>query len=119
MSAQQPRRKQRYVHVSIRDSVDVDVSEVMEQLSDETLIEELKTRGAEKAAKVAQETQEDGLEGLLEMLQRGQYDDAILALERMIHPKFHSLEACMREFTLAKATPRVSSEISNSERGSQ
>lgn len=90
--------------------VDIDVSEVLHELSDEDLLEEIKERKLEAKAK-ARVTAADPFELLdevLESLQRGDSREALFLLERILHPKFASVEACEKQF--AKVRTAVVSE---------
>lgn len=92
------KRKQYSIHVEINDSVDINVADVLEELTDETLIDEMTRRKIEQQTAASQASVDEALPDILEMLRRGEVAEAELTLERLIFPKFKTLELCESEF---------------------
>lgn len=94
MSAVAPvKRRQFSISVRVNDYVSLDVSEVLEQLEDETLMQELQRRSANLP--LASNTGD--LDEVLLLLKRGDVEEAELLLDRLLHPKFKSFSACIEQ----------------------
>jgi len=78
--------------------VTVDIDDVLSELDDEQIIEEARVRGL--GHKIGDE---DLVEELLRCLKRGDLTDAIVILERTLHPKFRSLPLCEAAFAKLKS----------------
>lgn len=90
------RRPIRTSYVTV--SVDVDVDDVLADVSDQELIEELALRDAA--------THRDTVRTVIQQIQRGDTLDAITTLEREFFPKWASVEASRQQYALAvKAAP--------------
>jgi hypothetical protein len=87
---------------SVTVDVDVDVNDVLVELDDDALLAECKAR--EIKAPIVADEHPDLLQDLLDLLRRGDCEEATLLLERTIHPKFGSLELCEKEFASLKAS---------------
>jgi hypothetical protein len=77
-------------------SVDVEVSvaEVLGELSNEDLIQEMEDRNIDGAI--------DGADELLRCLKRGDITEAVVFLERMLHPKWRSTKLAEAAFAQLK-----------------
>lgn len=99
-------RRSRNGQISLNVDVDVWLDEVLEEMSDEDIIEEAARRKLEQ--RVANKLKAEGdpmemLDEVMEALRRRDVDDAICLLDRIMHPKFNSLKLC--EAAFAKARP--------------
>ena len=83
--------------ISIYTDIEIYPDEVLEEITDEELIEECQRRKikASKGALKEDASMEEQLEDILERLRAGQVQDAIVYLDRLIHPKFSSLSLCL------------------------
>lgn len=83
--------------------VPVEISDVVGELSTEELIEELKSRGKKPQT---MDGFEDGLKEVREAIRDKRFDDAEAALDRIIWPKFRSIEDCEQAYTTTKGISR-------------
>lgn len=78
--------------------VEVDVSEILSELDDDQILEEARSR------KLGDKFGDrDLVEDLLRCLKRGDTTEAIVFLERALHPKFTSLKLCEQAFAALKS----------------
>lgn len=101
-------RRSRHGQISLNVDVDIYVDEVLEELSDDDLIEEAARRKLE--ARITNKVKAEGdplemLDEVLDALRRKDSDEALFLLERILHPKFHSLKLCEAEFKKALPPP--------------
>jgi hypothetical protein len=89
--------------------VEIDVCDVLSEISDDDLLEEIKDRKLEEKAKARAKLADptDLLEDVLDYLRRGDAGEAILLLDRILHPKFASLTLCEKEFAKLRANGAV------------
>jgi RNA polymerase-interacting CarD/CdnL/TRCF family regulator len=101
------RRYRGTIYTDTRVDVQIDVDDVIELISDEELLAEIKSRKLEEGAKARIKASDpfDLLAEVVDWLRAGDTREALLILERIMHPKFSSLELCEQEF----AKLRVSS----------
>lgn len=86
-----------------RISIDVYVSEVIDAISDEVLVEEVNERGLNVAANSNYEVDvEAELHEAYEALVIGRAQEARAILERLIDPKWKSEKACEEAYKAAK-----------------
>lgn len=81
---------------SISVDVDVDINDVLDEMDDEVLLAECKAREIQSPTVVDEHP--DLLNELLDLLRRGEPEEAILLLERNIYPRFGSIELCEKAF---------------------
>ncbi len=89
---------------------DVDVG--LDEFKTSDLLTELKHRGSEAASEIM-EPIEAALFEVREYLFRGRVDDALLALDRVLRPKWRSAEQCLADFASLKATGETVNALSN------
>lgn len=85
--------------------VEIDICDAMEAISDDDLLEEVKERKLEDKLKDKIKAAVDPfemLEEVVDWLKRGDAAEALLVLDRIMHPKFSSVEICDREFRAAR-----------------
>lgn len=86
--------------------VEIDLDEVIEQISDDELLAELTHRKLDEKARARLKASDpmELLGEVMDWLRIGDTREAILVLERIMHPKFSSLELCEKEFQARKST---------------
>jgi hypothetical protein len=82
--------------------VDVEVCNVIDEISDDDLLEEVSHRGLKVAPEVDPMIDDAFLNDLYEELRRGRTVEARVMLERFLFPKYRSLEASEQAFLAAK-----------------
>jgi hypothetical protein len=96
------RSKWRTITVNVEVDAEVRVIECLEMLDDEDLIEELEKRDLAKKRIEVTDDRDELLREALDCLRHGDAEEATLLLERVLFPKFKSVELCEREFKLAR-----------------
>lgn len=94
------KRHHRRSSLTIRTDVDIDIDEVMEELSDEDLSEELNRRQSKKAgsAMAGRNDLKDAYDALL----RNDKEEAVLILHALLFPRFPSPAAAFAEVLKSK-----------------
>ena len=86
--------------------VDIDVGQILEEMTDAQVLEEVERRCID-IARTPEQAKVDTFTPLVEealaMLQQGRTDDARLTLERALFPKWDSPETALRLFKTAGA----------------
>lgn len=82
--------------------VDVDVSEVLDEISTEQIVEILKERGLDAAKHDPSEHFRDLLEEAAGRLRDGEPFEALLLIERILKPKWPTSAACLADFAKAR-----------------
>ncbi len=93
--------------ITVYTDVDVDVWEVLSELSDDDILEEVKSRKLEakisKSHEFLIDQEKDLLDEVFDHLRRGNNAEAILTLERITRPKFSSVALCVAELEKLRA----------------
>ncbi len=79
--------------------VDIDVDDFLDNLTNEDLLAELRSREIQGPALGCEEAE---AKRALDCLRRGDVEEAALILERALFPKFKNLGMCMSQFAKAK-----------------
>lgn len=79
-------------------SISVDVSDVIDQIDDDDLLEEVARRKLLPSAS-GEAMPEDLVDEAYQELLRGRTDEARVILDRLLHPKFRSVKAAQQAFT--------------------
>jgi hypothetical protein len=89
--------------------VEIDVCDVLSEISDDDLLEEIKDRKLEEKAKARAKLADplDLLEDVMDFLRRGEAHEALFLLDRILHPKFASVELCEKEFAKLRGNGAV------------
>lgn len=89
-------KRRKYTHTSFNVDVDIPLYEILESLSDEDLIEEIKERelSFKKANVNSVEARDEVLRDIWERLRDGEAGAALLIAERFLFPKYPSVAAC-------------------------
>jgi len=82
-------------------SVDVDLSEAIEHITDEVLLEEVEERKLTKAKGYDFEPIAEMRDAYEELL-RGRPAEALAILDRLLNPKWNSIRACETDLKRAK-----------------
>lgn len=88
-----------YITVDV-DPVEVCWSDIIGELPDNELLAEVARRKLLQVDPIAGDPED--LETVLEMLDHGNYDEAALLLDRLLHPKYATFEQAMGAFVAAK-----------------
>jgi ADP-dependent phosphofructokinase/glucokinase len=91
--------------------VEIDVCDVLSEISDDDLLEEIKERKLEEKAKARAKLADpfDLLEDVMDCLRHGDAREALFLLDRILHPKFASVELCEKEFAKLRGDAAVKS----------
>lgn len=86
--------------VTVYTDVEIELDEVIEELSDDEIVDEVHRRKLEPkiSAKIAAEKQLDFLEEVETILRTGDIEEALLFLDQTLRPKFESFSACEAAF---------------------
>jgi predicted methyltransferase MtxX (methanogen marker protein 4) len=100
------RRHRSTIYTEQSVDIEVDIDEVIDQITDEELINELKHRKLDEKARDAIRASDPLalLDEVVDWLRDGDIREAMLVLDRILHPKFSSLELCAKEFEARKST---------------
>lgn len=79
--------------------VDIDVDDFLDNLTNDDLLAELRSRDIQGPALGCDESE---AQRALECLRKGDVEEAALILERAIYPKFKNLGSCMSLFAKVK-----------------
>jgi hypothetical protein len=97
---------------SITVDVDVDVNDLLNDLDDETLIEELELRGKRQATIL--QKQVDALEEMFNVLRDAiagrDFDEALAVIDAYQRPRWSSVEACLKDYAKTRPSPAESAE---------
>ena len=83
-------------------SVHVDPDDVLDELSDEQLEAELRQR-KKKVPTEAKDELTEALEQALAFIRRGDTEEAVLLIERTLHPVFPSFDLAMQAYARARS----------------
>ena len=92
---------------SVTVDVDVDINDILNDLDDDTLIEELRCRGRKEAPflKKQQDLLDDLFYGLRLALSAGDRDEALALLDAYQRPRWSSPELCEKDYQEAMRRP--------------
>jgi hypothetical protein len=93
--------------------VRIEVSDVLDQIDDEDLIEEVRDRKLMIGGNVYEPIPEDEIKDAYRELVVGRHAEARAILERLIKPKWGSIRGCEVEYAQAKIKPLVSQECAD------
>lgn len=96
-SVRNAKRRGSTIYLTVDADVEIYPDEVLDQLSDDDLLEEIKKRNLSAKAKHIEPLQ-DFAEEILSALRSRDYEEAELLLERILHPKFSTIALCEAEF---------------------
>jgi hypothetical protein len=95
-----------YINVEVREDIDVPLDEVFEQIKTEEIVDELKRRqAAVPQGGVVPPSIADDLEEVYSRLMRGRAHDALILLDRLLHP--HPIDADAYKRALATRDPET------------